>query len=801
MGTGSATKAVGARIRRLGLTERVRLVPHERDRDALAAAYRSARCVVMPGEFETFGLVAFEAAACGAATVACTTAPSARLLGASPHTFAPGDPRALLAAIERARAARARPPRRRALRRREPLGARVRRRARRPRGARRDDRRRPLRRSPLDARGDARPRGARGRDARRRARHVRALRADPRLARRPRRRAGDAAGDPRAAAAPVPRPLAGARELAARPRRRRATRSPSTASSTAARARRRGSRARCAAGRAAPPPSTPGLDAEATVASVEAGRNVLDRRRAARRAGSSRPATPTRARCASTWRRASTGGRRCSRCAATRSASAPALCLGTSDAAQARDLARAGPRRRGALRAACCGSTCTPPTSTTRATCSRVERVLQARAAPRRGHLRRPVLNTRRRPSCARTGARASAATARRSRSPARRRGATSTSGTGTRCFHAIAWTHIDRAARASRSCARCCAPAARTASSRTPRSGRRSPRWRRAPLYATAALPRRHRRRSRSRRRCWRSRGSGSRRRRRVPRGGPRAAGRARPLADRASATPTATACSRSCCPTSPASTTRPSTTPSTARSRTDKPGYARLVQRCRRARWNARDARPHHRRARRGRAGQRRARALAARAAPHVRRARVGRARRRAPSTRCSSAAGTSERGLFFDLAGRARAPRRGLDLVVAGAARARRRIPREIRERLADEHLLQPAPLRRPLRRPVASRWRSRRFRPGFNAYRTWRGAAWVNTAWLLIGGLRALGRRTTRPTGSPSGVADAVERSGFREYYHPRTGSGHGEHRFGFVDAAARPPAGFSATAQG
>ena len=51
------------------------------DRDALASAYRGARCVVMPGELETFGLVAFEAAAAGAATVACTTAPSARLLG------------------------------------------------------------------------------------------------------------------------------------------------------------------------------------------------------------------------------------------------------------------------------------------------------------------------------------------------------------------------------------------------------------------------------------------------------------------------------------------------------------------------------------------------------------------------------------------------------------------------------------------------------------------------------------------------------------------------------------------------
>jgi hypothetical protein len=70
------------------------------DREALASAYRSARCV------ETFGQVAFEAAAGGAATVACTTAPSARLLGSLVHTFEPGDPRALLAAIERAREAR-----------------------------------------------------------------------------------------------------------------------------------------------------------------------------------------------------------------------------------------------------------------------------------------------------------------------------------------------------------------------------------------------------------------------------------------------------------------------------------------------------------------------------------------------------------------------------------------------------------------------------------------------------------------------------------------------------------------------
>ena len=102
MGTGSAAKVVDAHIRRLGLSGRVRIVPYERDREALASAYRSARCVVMPGELETFGLVAFEAAASGASTVACTTAPSARAARRPrPHlpprrpARAPGSDRAL----------------------------------------------------------------------------------------------------------------------------------------------------------------------------------------------------------------------------------------------------------------------------------------------------------------------------------------------------------------------------------------------------------------------------------------------------------------------------------------------------------------------------------------------------------------------------------------------------------------------------------------------------------------------------------------------------------------------------------
>jgi glycosyltransferase involved in cell wall biosynthesis len=63
----------------------------------------------MPGEHETFGLVALEAAASGARVVACTAAPSAGLLGDLAHRFAPGDTDGLAAAIGAARAARSDP--------------------------------------------------------------------------------------------------------------------------------------------------------------------------------------------------------------------------------------------------------------------------------------------------------------------------------------------------------------------------------------------------------------------------------------------------------------------------------------------------------------------------------------------------------------------------------------------------------------------------------------------------------------------------------------------------------------------
>ncbi len=222
-------------------------------------------------------------------------------------------------------------------------------------------------------------------------------------------------------------------------------------------------------------------------------------------------------------------------------------------------------------------------------------------------------------------------------------------------------------------------------------------------------------------------------------------------------------------------------------------KPGYARLVQRCRRANWSAAT--------------------IARTSDEHVEDVLVNVAHalslralhrmtgddawdRHATKTeqalleRCWSA----KRGLFFDLAGRAE---RQVEISTwSSLAPLALPLPDDIRERLANEHLLHPRRYGARFGVPSVS-MEEPSFRPGFNAYRTWRGAAWVNAAWLLAGGLRALGAddEADRLAGN---VADAIERSGFREYYHPRTGSGHGEHRFGFstlvVDLFSSPTAG-------
>jgi alpha-1,6-mannosyltransferase len=103
VGEGPLAATLSSRIRALGIGDRVELRPFIRDPEELAREYAGAACVVMPGEHETFGLVALEAAASGAAVVLCESAPSAPVVGPLAERFAPGSRSGLLWAIERAR--------------------------------------------------------------------------------------------------------------------------------------------------------------------------------------------------------------------------------------------------------------------------------------------------------------------------------------------------------------------------------------------------------------------------------------------------------------------------------------------------------------------------------------------------------------------------------------------------------------------------------------------------------------------------------------------------------------------------
>jgi alpha-1,6-mannosyltransferase len=104
LGTGPAGDALAERARELGIADRVTFAPYLSDRRELAREYARAGCVVLPGAHETFGLVALEAAACGAPVVTAGSTPAAALMEGTVETFAAGDAADLGRAIERARA-------------------------------------------------------------------------------------------------------------------------------------------------------------------------------------------------------------------------------------------------------------------------------------------------------------------------------------------------------------------------------------------------------------------------------------------------------------------------------------------------------------------------------------------------------------------------------------------------------------------------------------------------------------------------------------------------------------------------
>jgi glycogen debranching enzyme len=136
----------------------------------------------------------------------------------------------------------------------------------------------------------------------------------------------------------------------------------------------------------------------------------------------------------------------------------------------------------------------------------------------------------------------------------------------------------------------------------------------------------------------------------------------------------------------------------------------------------------------------------------------------------------------GLFFDLAGSAERPLR-ISTWSSLAPLALTSLPEDVRRRLVEDHLLHPRRYRVPYGIPsVAVEEPS--FNPNFAAWRCWRGPSWMNTAWLLVPPMHALGYGDEAERVVQS-LFDAVDRYGYREYYNPLTGRGLAARRFGFA----------------
>lgn len=130
--------------------------------------------------------------------------------------------------------------------------------------------------------------------------------------------------------------------------------------------------------------------------------------------------------------------------------------------------------------------------------------------------------------------------------------------------------------------------------------------------------------------------------------------------------------------------------------------------------------------------------------------------------------------EAGGFFDLAGKEEQPLRVMT-ITALAPIALPTLDRRYVERIA-AHLRDPLTFAPPFPVPSVS-MREPTYLPGNARGFIWRGPSWINSNWLINEGLRA-----HRLDDLSARLVDAscamVERSGFREYYHPDTGEGFG-----------------------
>ena len=138
--------------------------------------------------------------------------------------------------------------------------------------------------------------------------------------------------------------------------------------------------------------------------------------------------------------------------------------------------------------------------------------------------------------------------------------------------------------------------------------------------------------------------------------------------------------------------------------------------------------------------------------------------------------------EAGAFFDLS---RVAEKQVEVVTISSLMplALSDLPRGIVERLVEQWVSNPEHfwLPYPLPSVPAS---NPKFMPGNPRGFIWRGPTWVNTNWFLSHSLKGHGY----PELAEAIVAkthESVEKSGFREYYHPYTGEGLGARNFGWT----------------
>ena len=137
--------------------------------------------------------------------------------------------------------------------------------------------------------------------------------------------------------------------------------------------------------------------------------------------------------------------------------------------------------------------------------------------------------------------------------------------------------------------------------------------------------------------------------------------------------------------------------------------------------------------------------------------------------------------ETGAFFDLSGRAETP---IQVVTISSLMPLilEDLPRPIVERLVDDWITAPEHFWTPYPLPSVPA-SDPKFLPGNPHGFIWRGPSWINTNWFLSHGLRRHGYADLADTIAAKS-RECIEKSGFREYYHPYTAEGLGAQDFGW-----------------